>query len=386
MRIAVLCTDQGIRIPDDGKGAAIHLLAITRAFQRLGHEVVLVGVAGHGPAPEGIECLLFEHPGRSFGLDREHRKLALTEHIATHAAGPLARFAPDLLYERLALFGTAGAHLAARLGCAHVLEVNALLAREEAEWRGLQLGAEAQRRERCVVEGAQLCVAVSDELERQIREVSPSARTLVVPNGVEAARFAVLPSRSDARAQLGLPTAAPLAVFVGSLRAWHGLEIAIGALVAAPMVHLVVAGDGSAQPALAAHAAALGVAARVHWLGHKPHDEIPLVLAAADLALAPYPALATFAFSPLKLYEYLAAGLPVVASDLGQVRAVLDEHGGVLVPPGDATALAAALTATLGDLDRHRSVAHHARGVVLRTARWEDRAGTILEASHALAG
>ena len=72
------------------------------------------------------------------------------------------------------------------------------------------------------------------------------------------------------------------------------------------------------------------------------------MLAACDLALAPYPKLPNFGFSPLKLYEYLAAGVPVIASDIGQIRLALEDgRWGRLVPPGDASALAAAVTSEL---------------------------------------
>ena len=138
MRITVLCSDLGIRVPGT-KGASLHLAAITGALAKIGHSVQLVGVAGHGPPPAGIESLLLEHPGRSVGLRRELRKLAFTEHLADSARGRIAEFGPDVIYERLALFGTAGLRLSGQLGIPHVVEVNSLLAQEESTWRGLQL-------------------------------------------------------------------------------------------------------------------------------------------------------------------------------------------------------------------------------------------------------
>ena len=162
MRIAVVCSDLGVRVPGS-KGASLHLAAITRAFAGLGHEVLLVGVRGHAPT-DGIRTLLLEHPGRAQGLHRELRKLRFTRHLARDADGPVTDFAPDLLYERLALFGTAGSRLADRAGAVHVVEVNALLAQEEARWRGLRLARTAQRMERAVLSHADLRVAVSAEL------------------------------------------------------------------------------------------------------------------------------------------------------------------------------------------------------------------------------
>ena len=377
MRVAMLCSDLGIRIPDESKGASIHLLAVAHAFARRGHDVLLVGVAGHEPPPATVETLLLPHPGRSEGLERERRKLRLVEDLVSEAAPRIAAFDADVIYERLALFGDAGQRLARLLALPHVLEVNALLAREEAAWRGLQLRSLATARERAVLDGADLCLAVSEELRAQILELVPGARVAVVPNGADTTRFARRPESGAARRALGLPANARFAAFVGALRPWHGVDLAIASLRhLGPDVRLVVAGDGPERARLEAEARAGGIADRVHWLGQRRHDEIPLVLAAANVALAPYPALDGFAFSPLKLFEYLAAGVPIVASDLGQLREVLGGGElGRLVPPGDARALADGILESFGDHARDR--ARRARAHALRAHSWDARAETI---------
>lgn len=377
MRIGMLCTDLGIRVPDDTKGASIHVLSIARAFRRAGHDVLLVGVAGHGAAPHEVETLLFPHPGRSEGLERERRKLAFVERIVSEAASRLVEFDPDVLYERLSLFGTAGQRLSAALGVPHALEVNALLTREESTWRGLRLGALADRLERRVLDGADFCVAVSDELRSQILEAAPRARVTVVENGAETSYFQALPDQSTARRWLSLPHASRLVVFVGALRPWHGVDVAVAALGRLPAdVHLAVVGDGPERPALEAAAEAARVAHRIHWLGQRPHTEVAIVLAAGDVAVAPYPRLERFAFSPLKLFEYQAAGIPVVASDVGQVRMVLSngEHGR-LVPPGDEAALAEGILESLRPEARIRAA--RTRRHALKAHGWDARAERI---------
>ena len=383
MRIAVVCSDQGVRVPG-AKGASIHLTSITRAFAALGHEVRLYGVAGHGAAPEGIDARLLPHPGRATGLRREVRKIRFTEHFLRAQAADLSAFAPELVYERLALFGTAGRRLAAMADAVHVLEVNALLSTEEAAWRGLRLQGLAQRREREVLEAADRCIAVSAETSVQIARLAPRARTTVVPNGVELDLFARLPSAQEARRRFDLPRGARLVGFTGALRPWHGLDVAIRSLAHLDAdTMLVVAGDGAARPELEALAARLGVAPRVRWLGQIDHTSVPAFLAALDAAVAPYPQLDGFAFSPLKLFEYLAAGVPVVASDIGQVREVL-EHGrlGALVPPGDDAALAIAVACAVGNPRRSRELATEARGHAFANFGWADRARSVLDAAE----
>jgi glycosyltransferase involved in cell wall biosynthesis len=155
--------------------------------------------------------------------------------------------------------------------------------------------------------------------------------------------------------------------------------VAIEAIARTPHLHLAVVGDGPVRAELERLAERLGVVHRVHFLGHCDHTTVATALAAADVAIAPYPALDTFSFSPLKLYEYLAAGVPVVASAIGQIPYVLD-HGrwGTLVPAGEADALAAALRRVIGDPEarvraaagREHALAHHG---------WSDRARRIVE-------
>jgi glycosyltransferase involved in cell wall biosynthesis len=373
MRIAVVCTDLGVRVPGE-KGASIHLAAIARALARAGNRVALVGVAGHGRPPVGVEPILFPHPGRTEGLRREIRKLRSVERIAREAEPRLREFAPDVVYERLSLFGTAGARLARTTGAHHVVEVNALLADEEVRWRGLTLRRTARERERRVLQAAALRVAVSEELAARVR-ASGGGATLVVPNAVDAAAFAHAPERRDARRALGWPLDATTLGFVGGLRPWHGLEHAIEALVHVPDAGLAIAGEGELRPTLASRADELGVAERLRWLGALPHADVPRFLAALDVALIPYPALRDFAFSPLKLYEYLAAGVPIVASDIGQVGRVLREAGcGVLVRPGDPAELAAGIRAVLRDPERNRARAAEARPRVLTEHSWDERA------------
>jgi glycosyltransferase involved in cell wall biosynthesis len=391
MRIVVVCSDLGVRVPGT-KGASLHLQSISQALVDVGHEVLLVGVRGHGDPPAGPATFLLDHPGRTTGLRRELRKIRFTAGLVRRVLPSVAAFAPDVVYERLALFGLAGRRLAGTCGARHVLEVNALLAEEEAQWRGLRLAELARRRERAVLDGADLRLPVSSEVAEQVERVSPHGRTEVVPNGLDDALFGCRPARGPARTSFGLPDDGTVLAFVGALRPWHGVDVAVRALLLLPGAVLCVAGDGPVRDQLQRLAAELGVAGRVRWLGELPHGDVPRLLAAADVALAPYPVLPGFGFSPLKLYEYLGAGVPVVASDIGQVRITLDSgRWGSLVAPGDTASLAAGVRAVLADPATARSRAEAARAMALREHSWRSRATRItelltdLEARHAVA-
>lgn len=392
MRIAVVCSDLGVRVPGT-KGASLHLTSISRALQDVGNEVLLVGVRGHGVPHPGLATLLLDHPGRTTGLRRELRKIRFTAGLVPRVLPAVAAFAPDVVYERLALFGVAGLRLARACGARHVVEVNALLAQEEAQWRGLRLAALARCRERRVLDGADLRLPVSREVADLVEQVSASGPTEVVPNGLDDALFGSRPDGGQARRVFGLPVDVPVLAFVGALRPWHGVDVAVRALGLLPEAVLCVAGDGPVRDDLRRLAAELGVTGRVRWLGQLPHADVPRLLAAADVALAPYPELPGFGFSPLKLYEYLGAGVPVVASDIGQIRTALDfGRWGSLVAPGDPAALAAGVSAVLADPATARTRAEAARAMALREHSWRARATRItalltdMETRHALAG
>jgi glycosyltransferase involved in cell wall biosynthesis len=378
MRIAVVCSDPDVAVPGT-EGASLQLQSTSTALADLGHDVLLVGVRGHGERPPGLRSLLLEPPGRSSGLRRELRTIRFTAGFAQEAVLAGTTFAPDVVYERLAPFGTAGRRLAQACASRHVVEVDALPAQEE-PWRTARLAGLARRRERAVLDGADLRVAVSAEVAAQVDRVSPGGITEVVANGLDDTLFRLRPARGPARMFFGLPQDVPVLAFVGDLQPWHGLDVAIRALPLLPAAVLCVAGDSPIRGAMAQLAGSIGVGDRVHWLGHRPHAELPRLLAAADLALAPDSALPASGSSPQRLYEYLGAGVPVVASDLGPIRTVLDDgRWGRLVAPGDAEALATGVRAVLADPSGARSRAESARAMALEHHSWRARAARITD-------
>jgi glycosyltransferase involved in cell wall biosynthesis len=164
-------------------------------------------------------------------------------------------------------------------------------------------------------------------------------RIHVVPNGVNPHRFPAglspaLPARPGAFT-VG---------FAGSLKPWHGLSILAEAFVRlhrwAPESRLLIVGDGPERARVAEYLAAANVLPAVDFTGAVSPEEVPGLLAAMDVATAPYPDQPGFYFSPLKVYEYMAAGRAVAASRIGQIEQVL-RHGedGLLCPPGDAALL-----------------------------------------------
>jgi glycosyltransferase involved in cell wall biosynthesis len=415
MRIAYLCADFGIPIRGH-KGASVHVREMVAALAAQGHDVRLFAPnPGHGNSvaaplhtvsstglPDACRRVArhiaaWRHPR----LDKEARELAYNLTLYRHVHAQVGRWRPDAVYERYSLFNLAGLTLARRLGVPHLLEVNAPLRHERARTKGLALDAVARLVERRLFGGSDAVLTVSTALRHYaLEQGAPPARTLVLPNAVDTRRFAPGDRRqaaggngasvlSPVRARLGLATDAFVVGFAGSLKPWHGTDVLLDAFAEmkdhVPGARLLIVGEGPQGDALRARAAGLGIGREVIFTGKVAHDEMPELLAAMDVAVAPYLQVPDFYFSPLKIYEYMASGLAVVASDAGEIAALVrDGLTGILCPPGEVTALVAALLSLAHDAGLRARLGTAARMEAERHS-WSANARIVAELAGALA-
>ena len=173
-------------------------------------------------------------------------------------------------------------------------------------------------------------------------------RCLVVPHGVDLERFDHLECWAGAAAALRARYGAPLVLFVGKLRYYKGLDVLLDAM-SAVRARLVVVGEGPEGARLRARTATLGLSDRVTFAGEVSDDDLLAHLAAADVGVMPS-TLPSEAWG-MSMVEMLAAGVPAVCTELGTGTTFVNRDGetGLVVPPGDARALAAALSRLLGD-------------------------------------
>jgi len=205
-------------------------------------------------------------------------------------------------------------------------------------------------------------------------------RIRVEHDGFDPALFAARPSRSEARAALGLREGVPVVAYTGGLLEWKGADVLVEAARALPDLYFVFAGgmDKDVQRLRAR----VGGLANVRVEGFQPPTRVPLYLAAADLGVVPNrskPAISARYTSPLKVFEAMAAGLPLVASDLPSLRELLEDGiDAVLVPPDDPAALAEGIARLAGDPTlRARLGARLSSRAAQHT--WDARADRILD-------
>jgi glycosyltransferase involved in cell wall biosynthesis len=401
LRIAYVCPDPGI--PLSGmKGSSIHVSEMLAAFEALGHEVVLVCANTGEPRASVVETGSFmgSYAGDSaVRSDKKNsRRIGELERLALNLQlGQLlldhSREKPfDLIYERYSLFHLAGLR-AARVGSIpHVLEVNAPLCYEEENTRaGIEFWQLARGIEQTLLKNTDHVIAVSEVLRSfAVEEGARLGCVTVVPNGVTPKRFEFRENtRYEYRRQLCLQDKIVIG-FVGSLKLWHGTTILIDAFSKLALLdsrlHLLIIGDGPKRVDLEDRIKVMGLTQRVTLTGSIAHDLVPGHIASMDIAVAPYAKSEFFYFSPVKTFEYLAAGTATVAARIGQLRTTIkDGETGILVEPGDVAALEGALRRLISDSSLRERIGRAGREWVLRERTWESNAKLAVEIGTAAA-
>ncbi|MGD0104197.1 MAG: glycosyltransferase family 4 protein [Rhodopila sp.] len=315
-------------------GQSVHVEELVGAFRAAGNKVLVIG-------PRLYENARFGGESPTVATIRKFLPTVLKE-VAEILLNVInyyrlyrayRDFAPDLIYERYNLYLFAGSWLGRWTGLPFYLEVNSPLAAERSRFGDLRLKAFAHVAERFVWRSADRVLAVTTTLKDIIAASGVGRERIhVVSNGVVLERFRI-PTCRPVRDNITLG-------FVGFLRDWHGLDSVIEAMSKYSGViplRLVVVGDGPARPALESQAASLGILDNVDFMGVVPFEEVPGLLCTFDIALQPK---AVPYASPLKIFDYMAAGLAIVAPDQANIREILLHRvNAILFDPANDTAM-----------------------------------------------
>ncbi|MEX2030622.1 MAG: glycosyltransferase family 4 protein [Anaerolineales bacterium] len=307
--------------------------------------------------------------------------LALFDSYRTYDACSQNLQSHDVIHERYNLLAFGGAWASRRLGIPYILEVNAdMLEERQAQGnpeRGLRrIFAEATTR--YCFDSAQRIICVSAQLkDHLVRKWKVSTEKIVVlPNAADTQAFGRRYDVNRIRRRLGLKDE-PVVMFVGGFYLWHDLGLLVKCFAQlirkVPAAKLILVGDGRTRPVVEQLVEQNGLQPAVVLTGAVEHRRVPEMLAVADVVVAPN---ITFfdghGGSPLKIYEYMAAGKAIVATRTGQVAEVIqDGHNGVLVEAGDEDGLAEAILTLLSDPAKRSVLGGNARRQAVERHSWE---------------
>ncbi|WGW13472.1 glycosyltransferase family 4 protein [Saxibacter everestensis] len=373
MRVAYVCVDPGIPV-FGAKGGSVHVQEIIRAWRRRGAQVTVYCTRRGSAVPADLDDLdIVELPVRAESAgDRESE----TERRSVQLAGLIEAAGTDLVYERFSLFSRTLELTVGRLGIPAILEVNAPLIDEQARHRVLADRAAAERCLLGAARAASVVACVSAEVQSWLRGAVPEACTIVAPNGVNTER--ITPAVGGCAAGLTVG-------FVGTLKPWHGVHRLLdAAALTGRDWKLLIVGDGPMADDLRSQADTLRL--DVEFTGAVMPEAMPSMLRRCDVAVAPYPPTESGTahyFSPLKVYEYFAAGLPVVASAIGQLPKVIEhEVTGLLVDPRSVPELGQAIARLDDDPGLRRRLGAAAREAAVTRHNWDRVLEGILAAAR----
>ncbi len=371
----ILYVASGMQIPGS-HGGSVHALELCRALSRAGHEVHLTSLPPDNPVDAAVDLDgVLLHPLRTRPLIEQFDMFHWRE--VKRLAGQVG---PDVVVERFYTFGGRGLIAAGQLGLPAVLEVNSPALPYPGSLRdrldALTLIKPIDRWRQWMLRRARRYYATSELLlPEHLRD-----RTTVIVNGVDCRLF-----------QPGepAPDAGPLRlIHVSSFRAWHGtvdLARAFGAAIqAGANLEMICLGDGPQLQRAQRAADQAGAGDRIQFRGAVPHVDVPGHLAAAHVGLAPFsPAqfraleLGWF-WSPIKLFEYMAAGLAVVTADIAELRQLMPEGVAQFYPPGDVDALTAMLIDLHESRPRVRAMGETGRRLAKERFTWDHQAMRVV--------
>ncbi len=390
-------------------GPKVNSIALLKALHSLGHDAFLLALQDNRRVIEFKDGWVEPEP-KALGASG-NAAFKLVEGIARFTQSKLSlpysglfdsfRFREaclkylsqcDVFHERYTVMGLGGTWAARELSIPLILEVHADVVNQEMPLhkkplRGVQRYLAELTTRRCFRQAAKIVVvskAVAESLQAHWQV--PAEKIVIVPNAVDLELFTCAEARPEIRAELGL-TGEAVVMFTGSFQPWHGLDRLIEAFAKVtseiPAAKLVLVGDGVtvSRAELEGQARRVGLENNIIFTGGVSYSRIPALLSVADVAVAPYPDLsAELWFSPLKLFEYMAAAKAIVASRVGQTAEVLkDGCTGLLVKPGDTEALSKAIIKLLKEQDLRLRLGQKAQEEAIKNHSWKLRAEKLEE-------
>jgi len=405
LNIAHLYQESSIRFCEP-HAAQLHIYHTIRGLQQTGHEVTLLALQGRQVlCTKNLQVfksdkLLANQYGQLglSGTDLFKRfesgvrrlqsvlhlpYLALFDSYRMAEAGSINLKGFDLIHERFNLLALGGAWASRKLGIPFVLEVNADLL-EQRKFKGIpERGLRrlfAVRATRMCFNAAAKIICISVSLKDHLRSTwnIEDSKLTVLPIAADVEAFGLNLNSNHIRRSLGLTTE-PVVIWVGGFYPWHDLDLLLKSFTLVLQTHpdakLVLVGDGPTRPSVERMVQKNGFRHAVILTGAIAHTSVPEMLSIADVAVvpsAPVPASHGGTGTPLKLFEYMAAGKAIVATAQNHAAEVIqDGHNGLLVEAGDFNRFAEAMLTLLNNPVERVRLGQNARQQAIELYSWE---------------
>ncbi|MBI5418499.1 MAG: glycosyltransferase family 4 protein [Deltaproteobacteria bacterium] len=372
-------------------GSVGHIAGVLNQLDRFAAAPVFLTTDRIPTVREDIETHVIRLDGR-FADFGELPGIRFSERFDREAEQCLGSRKTAFVYQRYSLNNYSGATLARRRGVPFVLEYNGSEVWINRNWgKPLRYEALSERIETLNLAAADLVVVVSAPMRDELaaRGIDPG-KILVNPNGVDTDRYSPEVDGSSVRRKYGL-SGRFVVGFIGTFGKWHGANVladAFGRLLGQfpecrERVRLLMIGDGNTMPEVRERLAAHGVSDACVLTGSVPQEEGPVHLAACDILVSPHvpnPDGTPFFGSPTKLFEYMAMGKGIVASDLDQIGEILEQgRTAWMVSPGDPDSLAAGIKKLIDDKELRDRLGRAARQEASEKHTWKEHTRKIVE-------
>ena len=371
-------------LPDaETSGPRAHVLGVIHAFQSLGWQVEAFIVGDQVPrnwVGSGSENLVSGNPFRSLAADLLRLTMGV---VNSWRAWRFMRGKVDWVYERFATLQSLGS-IFKRHKIPWILETNALYFEEAArERKSLILTGIAKRLEIAAYHRCDVLICVSQPLKEMIiqRTGTPGEKILVVPNGVDI-NFFDPNKHSPRRIFTGFTIG-----YVGSLYAWQGLDLLFHAVSELRKdegieIFIVIVGDGLMRTEWEKLSSDLGITTHVKFIGNVPWKEVPEYIAGFDIGFSSKVLSKTDSdyFSPLKLYEYMSMGKPVLSSSLKDGNDIVKQYKtGFVFPASDKIGLKNSLMEVYYSQGKLMDLGYNARQEAVEHFSWQHRVSNMID-------
>jgi len=368
-------------IPSEHAGF-VHTFSIVKALRDIGNDVILYGI------PNGFDLFnLLKWRGNYKGIPVNYTRFIVSFKLRyrffsllnvlsyRRVLSLLKEQNPDIIHERFHVPNPYSIKIHEKLRIPKVLEVNSLYI-EEGVYKGKAKEIALEHRRRLFGQ-CKAIITQTETLKNMIRKLTDKP-IYVVPNGVDTEMFRPDVCCEDIKRGLGIDDKV-VVTFVGSFKKWHGVDLIpkIAKRFEGKKVKFLLIGSGE----LFEYVKKMKTDNMI-LVGAKPHDEIPKYLALSDILIAPfndeYFRGKGFWWNPVKLFEYMSSGKPIVSYDYEEVRKIVRDAG-LLAKPGDLEDFIRKLESLIEDEKLRKEMGKKGREIAVKEYDWRARAKQTVE-------